>query len=173
MKLVIETQYRENYAAHNDDFVAGVSEDYWKNKGGSTYIVPNLTVDQAIKITKNGIPNLEKLIVHSDCATEEFILDWFVCDDDVTVGEEWETPLMLEYDSEIKEWRATRTWLAGQDTYMKDEIVEKRESWLLRQFQIRHDYKVLFTMNDGHIVNGYSALKSWFEAPWNSSVEPV
>ena len=34
MKLVINTQYRENYAAHNEDFVPGVSQDYWKFKGG-------------------------------------------------------------------------------------------------------------------------------------------
>ena len=41
MKLVINTQYRENYAAHNEDFVPGISENYWKFKGGSTYVVPH------------------------------------------------------------------------------------------------------------------------------------
>lgn len=33
MKLIINTQYCENYAAHNEDFVPGKSEDYWKFKG--------------------------------------------------------------------------------------------------------------------------------------------
>ena len=42
--LVIQTQYRENYAAHNEDYVHGVSEPYWKFKGGSTYFVDNRSV---------------------------------------------------------------------------------------------------------------------------------
>ena len=38
-KLVIQTQYKENYAAHNEDYVHGVSEPYWKFKGGETFVV--------------------------------------------------------------------------------------------------------------------------------------
>ena len=44
-KLVIQTQYKENYAAHNEDYVHGVSEAYWKFKGGSTYVLPNCGSD--------------------------------------------------------------------------------------------------------------------------------
>ena len=46
MKLVINTQHRENYAAHDEDFVPGVSADYWKFKGGSTFVVNNITLIQ-------------------------------------------------------------------------------------------------------------------------------
>ena len=38
MKLVIQTQFRENYGAHDWDG-KGQCPQYWKNKGGSTYIV--------------------------------------------------------------------------------------------------------------------------------------
>ena len=45
-KLVIQTQYKENYAAHNEDYVHGVSEAYWKFKGGNTYIVSDVEREQ-------------------------------------------------------------------------------------------------------------------------------
>ena len=44
-KFVIETQIRENYASHDSDW-DGVSE-YWKNKGGNTYIVEAETAEEA------------------------------------------------------------------------------------------------------------------------------
>ena len=42
MKLLINTQYKENYAWHNEDYVHGVSEPYWKYKGGSAYVLENV-----------------------------------------------------------------------------------------------------------------------------------
>ena len=41
MKLVIITQCRENYGAHDWDGV-GTCPQYWKNKGGSEYIVDDI-----------------------------------------------------------------------------------------------------------------------------------
>ena len=38
MRLVIHTQYRENYGAHDWDG-KGECPQYWKLKGGSTYVV--------------------------------------------------------------------------------------------------------------------------------------
>ena len=42
--LVIQTQYRENYAAHNENYEHGVDEPHWKFKGGTTYVFPNFQV---------------------------------------------------------------------------------------------------------------------------------
>ena len=42
MKLVITTQIRENYAAHN----GFTGEYYWKYKGGNTYVVDGITPKQ-------------------------------------------------------------------------------------------------------------------------------
>ena len=60
--LVIQTQYRENYAAHNEDYKHGIDEPYWKFKGGSTYFVTDLTSKQINKIANGGIPKLLSLI---------------------------------------------------------------------------------------------------------------
>ena len=38
MKLVIHTQFKENYGAHDWDG-KGECPQYWKFKGGSTYVV--------------------------------------------------------------------------------------------------------------------------------------
>ena len=42
MKLVIQTQYKENYSAHNEDWVGPSENDHWKFKGGETYVVANI-----------------------------------------------------------------------------------------------------------------------------------
>ena len=47
MKLVISTQVRENYGAHDWDGVGSVPQ-YWKNKGGSDYIVDDIEYFVAI-----------------------------------------------------------------------------------------------------------------------------
>ena len=60
--LVIQTQYRENYAAHNEGYEHGVDEAHWKFKGGSTYFVTDLTESNINSIIDNGIPTLSKLI---------------------------------------------------------------------------------------------------------------
>ena len=52
MKLVIETQCKENYAAHNEHYVHGVDTPYWKFKGGSTYIFPNCDPNKAEEIAE-------------------------------------------------------------------------------------------------------------------------
>jgi len=41
MKLVIQTQFKENYGAHDWDG-KGECPQYWKFKGGETYVFANL-----------------------------------------------------------------------------------------------------------------------------------
>ena len=170
-KLVINTQYRENYAAHNEDFVPGVSADHWKFKGGSTYVVENIMPAQAMKIGVHGIPNLEKLVTYSNPGSEEYILDYEVVEDDnAPVCEEWETPYVLEYDTDIKRWRATKLTVNGDMGFMKSEIVSKAESWLVTGDEnVREDYRAVYTMVDGHCGIGNDFLKEWFAA--NEKVE--
>ena len=170
-KLVINTQYRENYAACNEDFVEGVSTDHWKFKGGSTYVVENVTPAQATKIGVHGIPHLKALIEYSNPASEEYILDYEVVEDDnASVCEEWETPTIFAYDSEIKEWRGSKVTINGDMGYMKSEIKVRTESWIVRSEIGREDYSVQFLMNDGDVVS-YAGLSDWFDA--NSPVEEV
>ena len=50
MKLVIQTQYKENYGAH-DWNGEGECPQYWKFKGGETYVVPNVDPNTAYPTT--------------------------------------------------------------------------------------------------------------------------
>ena len=161
-KLVINTQYRENYAAHNEDFVPGVSADHWKFKGGSTYVVENITPPQARNIEMDGIPTLTALIENRNESSEEYILGYDIVEDDATVCEEWETPYVLEYDTDIKRWRATRITINGDMGYMRSEISEKRESWLVCPEMEREDYRVLYTMENGDMGIGNDFVADWF-----------
>ena len=158
MKLVIQTQYKENYAAHNEDFVPGVSEDYWKFKGGSTYVVENLSPNSITKISAQGIPTLAGLIEDVNPYSEEYILDWNIVEDDASVCEEWETPNVLEYDAEIKEWRCTKLTLNGDMGYMRSDIASKAESWIVRPKNDREDYRVMYVLENGERCVGNTEL---------------
>ena len=105
MKLIIDTQHRENYAAHDWDGT-GECLEYWKNKGGSTYVVENLSSAQVSKIRKEGIPTLSKLIERSDEFFQEFILDFTFVDDVATPWDDYEAPWILKYEN--SNWVATR-----------------------------------------------------------------
>ena len=161
MKLVINTQYRENYAAHNEDFVEGVSQDYWKFKGGTTFIVEGLTSVMINKIAQNGIPELTKLVSYSNSASEEYIIDWSIEEDDHKVCEEWETPISLVFDREHQEWTANKVTNNDEFGYMRSEIKIKTEKWTMLEGQERDEYTSQFLMADGQILS-YAELGSYF-----------
>lgn len=162
MKLVINTQYRENYAAHNDDFVEGVSQDHWKFKGGTTYVVENITTGMAQKICDNGIPELTKLVSYSNSMSEEYILDWNLEDNDAVVCEEWDTPIVLAFDQENQEWTAMKVTHNGDMGYMRSEIKIKTEKWTMLEGQERDEYTSQFLMADGQILS-YQELEQFFK----------
>lgn len=158
MKLVIQTQYRENYAAHNEDFVPGVSEDYWKFKGGSTYVVENLSSTSVDRINAEGIPTLRALIEDRNHSFEEYVLGYEIEEDGAAVCEEWETPMILDYDTDIKEWRSTKLTINGDMGYMRSEIASKAESWIMRPENQREDYRVMYVLKNGERCVGNDAL---------------
>ena len=77
MQLVIHTQFMENYAAHNEDFEPGVSEDYWKYKGGDSY-TGGLGESYSAQDCATIISQLEPLIEYSYASAKEYIIDPFV-----------------------------------------------------------------------------------------------
>ena len=115
MKLVIQTQIRENYGAHDWDG-EGACPHHWKFKGGSTYVVENINPPSARNIEMDGIPTLTALIENRNESFEEYILDYDIVEDDAVVCDEWETPYVLEYDTVIKRWRAIRITINGNKT---------------------------------------------------------
>jgi len=104
MKLVITTQVRENYGAHDWDGT-GSCPQYWKFKGGSEYTVDNIehfvTIDDDFfaKNIKSIVYDYisPKITQNNDCY-EESIIGYSIEDDDYM--SEFEKS-QLEYDGSI------------------------------------------------------------------------
>lgn len=98
MKIVINTQYMENYGSH-DWNGEGECPQYWKFKGGSTYVIHNVTMAQAM--SAEYWDKVRDAIVYKDDYSEEYILsDDLVDDQDFKIEnycDDWEIP---------KEWNA-------------------------------------------------------------------
>jgi len=96
MRLIVTTQYRENYGAHSWDG-NGVCPQYWKNKGGIEYSV---TLPDAIKV--EDLPAImetvrAKVTRYNDFV-EEYVIDWHI----LATGESTHKELMeLEYEGFI------------------------------------------------------------------------
>lgn len=146
MKLVIQTQVRENYGAHDWDG-KGECPQHWKSKFGTTYVVPNLTVAQVLKIKESGIPTLKSLIETSNESFQEYVIDWSILDDDATVCEAWETPFELFYEQ--GRWVARRTIMNDAYGYMREDIASKTEQYDMLEGGERASYEASYAFRDG------------------------
>jgi hypothetical protein len=158
MKLVINTQYRENYAAHDEGYEHGVSEAHWKFKGGTTYVVPRFTdVNNITQVMKN----LSTLIEYGNPGSEQYIIDWEIVKDNAKVCESWETvtEIFINQDKTI----ALKVIDNREDGYMKSEILEVTESWTMMPENERKDFSASYLMRDGDICDSQSELKNWFD----------
>ena len=158
MKVVIQTQHRENYAAH-DWSGEGECPQGWKYKGGDTYVVEGVTLDQA-----RGTEFWDQCaaaITSSNDYYEEYVIDSYLVDDidyDVSkVCDEWETPIMLTLHK--GKFRAVREQADDESRengsyigYMPHGIAKKRETWLQVAGE-REDYAVVYTKTDGTLVD--------------------
>ena len=84
--------------SHNEDYVHGVSEPYWKFKGGSTYVMENLS-SQTINALASGNFLWDKIqsdIEYVNEASKEYILDWSIEEDDASVCEAMENPIIID-----------------------------------------------------------------------------
>jgi hypothetical protein len=144
MKIVITTQVRENYGDAN--------KPYWKFKGGDTYVVPDLTVEQTIKVKENGIPTLKALIETRSDMFEEYVVDWAILDNDAVVCEAWETPFELRWIG--GRWVANRTVENGEYGYMNQRVERRTEEYDMLMAGGRENYRVVYTMRNGDMVTG-------------------
>lgn len=125
MKLVIITQLRENYGAHDWDGTGFVPQ-YWKNKGGSQYIVDDIEHFVAIdddffaKNIKSIVYDYisPKIIQNSDYY-EESIINYSIEDNDYM--SEFETS-QLEYEGFIRFFEPRIT--VDGDIIARDRSVE-------------------------------------------------
>ena len=151
--LVIHTQYRENYAVHNEGYVHGTSEPYWKFKGGSTYFVDALTSTQINTIANGGIPTLTGLIEYFNEGSEEYILDWEIRDlgkngdGKGPICEPWETPIQFFYENG---WKCrTHHTPHPEYTHYADGITGKAEQWTPGVGNTRNDYQCQYKTKNG------------------------
>ena len=151
--LVIHTQYRENYAYCDEGYVHGVSEAYWKFKGGSTYFVDNLTDAQINKIVDGGIPTLTDFIEYYNEASEEYITNWEIRelgkngDGKGPICEPWETPVQFFYENG---WKCrTHHTPHPEYTHFADGITGRAEQWTPGVGNTRDDYKCQYKTKNG------------------------
>jgi len=144
MKVVIQTQVRENYGS--------ADEPYWKCKGGNTFVVPNLTPAQAVRVKEDGIPTLTALIGTSNPMFEEYVIDWAILDNDAVVCDAWETPFELHWKN--NQWIANRTVENGEYGYMNQQVLRKTEEYDMEMGGGQANYRVVYTMRNGDMVTG-------------------
>ncbi len=154
MKIVIQTQVRENYGSP--------SEPYWKFKGGSTFVVPDLTPVQAAKVQEQGIPTLRALLETSSDMFEEYVIGFSVVDNSAAVCEPWETPFELRWIG--GRWVATRTVENGEYGYMNSRVERKTEEYDMQLAGERANYRVVYTMRNGDIITGDQVAEYFKEA---------
>jgi len=158
-KLVIQTQYRENYAYPNWDG-KGECPQAWKFKGGSTYVVNSFK--DFNNVTK-VMDQLNELIASSSEGFQEYILYWEIVPQSKKVCEDWETVTQL-WLNPVGKWEALKITDNREDGWMRREILEKTESWTMAPENERLQYKAEYLMEDGDEVIGDEGLKEWFKS---------
>lgn len=156
-KLVIQTQYRENYAYPDWDG-KGECPQAWKFKGGSTYVINSFK--DFNKVTE-VMKQLDALISFGNEGFEEYILSWEIVPQARKVCEDWETVTQL-WLNPVGKWEALKITNNREDGYMRSEILEKTESWIMAPNNERVQYKAEYLMEDGDFAINDDGLKEWF-----------
>ena len=160
MYIVFQTQHRENYGAHDWDG-EGVCPQYWKFKGGDTYIAK---VSLRAAQDREFWNALESAIESKSEYFEEYIIGSELIDEIDFVEsdhvQEWESPYYISIDDN-GEFRANRTTNNTKYGYMRKEIAKKYETFVLNNGE-RDQYESSFEMINGQILP-YKDLGAWFE----------
>ena len=157
-KLVIQTQYLENYAAWDWDG-QGRCPQGWKPKGGSTYVLPNCGADVDMDAVVDAV---SAHITTNNDHTREYIISYEVVDSNVPVCEDWET--VTEFNLIGGTVNFMKVTDNREDGWMRREILEKIETWTMGEsYMDRENYSVEFLMEDGDFCQGEVELKEWFE----------
>ena len=94
-KLLIVTQVYENYAWRDDGSIGTGADAYWKAKGGSEYVVKNITLNNLDAMVKSVFEQVEQA---NDYFTET-VIGWEIVEDDYLT--EFERS-QLEYEGRIE-----------------------------------------------------------------------
>ena len=168
MKIVVTTQCRENYGAHDWDG-AGECPNYWKSKGGEVYVVPNVTVEKAAD--KSFWDSISNAVTHSSDYSEEYVIGMDLVDDiDFDVKKfvpEWDNPIYLDSDlePEVEGFTALQTTENGPFQSMRKEIRKMFKRWTQVNGEVK-DYDCSFELIDGNILT-YKESLDYFKTAEN------
>ena len=99
MKLLITTQVRENYGAHDWDGV-GECPQYWKAKGGNDYVLRDFKGSD--RQARYAVEELRDQFESDNDYFHEYVLSWQIVEDDFLTEFEHD---QMECDGEIR-WPA-------------------------------------------------------------------
>lgn len=152
MKIVTQTQIRENYGAHDWDG-EGECPQYWKMKGGNTFIVLDVSIEQAQDDA--FWKSIDTALTSSDESWKEYPVYTQLVDDcelDSSLCESWENPSILTVAPDGG-FNAVKTTVKP-DIYGKLEgiVTEKVETWLQINGD-RQNYMLRFYTETDDIYN--------------------
>jgi hypothetical protein len=151
VKLVLNTQYMENYGAHSWDG-EGECPQHWKPKGGSTYVV----TDKSLLSSPEAIEEIRFHISHSDEYSSVIVRGEELVSADATVCEDWET--------------LNEVYRAEDGTYRVKSVTDNRDHGSMRH-QIafktvdkplageRGDFSVEYELTNGRTAHSDEQLR--------------
>lgn len=150
MKIVITTQYLENYGAHDWDG-KGQCPQYWKSKGGDVYLVENLTQEQADEFIQNKLTQLYSMIEYNHEAAQEYVTSSQVVGDSDVTHDAWEIPNVVTMVE--NNFIVSRISKNDEYGYMHKKVSEKHESYVMMVEGGRENYDVQYILTTGEKVN--------------------
>ena len=158
-KLVIHTQYLENYGDSKNP--------YMKFKGGTTYVMSNcgeLNENEIATFVARVKPYITTDLVKSNGGSEEYINDVKVVPHMEQVCADWDSVTEFSFDL-LGHVNFIKVEDNRVDGWMKKEILEKTETWTgcSESESGRINYKVEFLMEDGDFCVGNRELGAWLK----------
>lgn len=147
MKIVFITQLRENYGAHNWNG-EGECPQYWKCKGGETYVLEGVGIGQAQD--KEFWARVEAAIEFRNESFEEYVISSTLLDDEDDVSnyhEEWETPTRMVQGMD-EGCELILICKKVSDVEYSDDFKLKTQTWILKGGE-KEDYTLTYLRNDG------------------------
>jgi hypothetical protein len=146
MKAVIQTQFLENYGAHDWDG-QGECPQYWKPKGGDTYVI-DISISQNMDI--EFWKHLMSFIEYSGDYAREYSVGETIVDDidfkESDYAPNWDAPYYLKW---LDDGRLHSTRTSFWDEWRHDEIAGDRKTFILAEGGDQEDFLLEYILKDG------------------------
>lgn len=147
---IVHTQYCENYGAHDWDGT-GECPQYWKNKGGDTYVL-----DSGVDVDA-----FHRAVAFKSDHAEEFVLESYESDE-LPEHEEWAPPIFVTTALNGR-FLCSLTTPNVDGTMFRSEIESKFSSWMIDKNHNITEQVVVYTMETGEHLTGNENLKEWYD----------